>query len=403
MRVPILFWLAWQILKYTFLLIRWIVVSSFDCINRQGWWKSTAVALVCVIFGYLFVTAVRPDVSQTWRDNWRTMFENAPRIALVTPTPIPQPSLTLTNATPAFTNTPAASLVQPAVESASEPTAAQAGPTFVIPTLPPLITPTQTIPTFALPTLASMPDPAEALPKLAISALDPTPKGQSPVPASIPTLEEIPTLQPIPSPTPTPTEVPPTSTPTPIPTATSTSTPTPIQVPPTPTLSPIQIQASNIDVLQLEGMTHDLINTERTAHGIRPLDHIEAIRLIARSHSEDMATRNFFSHDNLEGLDPTDRGQRAGYDCRKNYGTYYTYGLAENIHQSWLFGSYQTRLGIGVNFDWTSLEELARNAVNGWMDSPGHRENILDSSYDRAGMGVAIADDGKVFFTQNFC
>ncbi len=162
-------------------------------------------------------------------------------------------------------------------------------------------------------------------------------------------------------------------------------------------------QASTIDILQLEALTHDLINAQRSANGFQPLDHIEKIRLIARSHSEDMALRNFFSHDNPEGLDPSDRGQRVGYDCRKDYGSYFTYGLAENIHQGWLFDSFQIVGGRITSYDWFTLEELARNAVNGWMTSPGHRQNILDASYDRAGMGVGIADDGKVFFTQNFC
>ena len=37
------------------------------------------------------------------------------------------------------------------------------------------------------------------------------------------------------------------------------------------------------------------------------------------------------------------------------------------------------------------------------MGNKKHRENILDASYDRAGTGVAIAKDGKVYFTQNFC
>ena len=157
--------------------------------------------------------------------------------------------------------------------------------------------------------------------------------------------------------------------------------------------------ASKIDVRQLEAVAHDLINAERTEYGIHPLDHIEKIRLIARAHSEDMASRGFFAHENLFGLDPTDRAQRAGYDCRKNYGSHYTYGLAENIYQGWLFGSYLN----GVPTGWFSLEEIAHIAVDGWMNSPGHRQNILDASYDRAGMGVAIAADGKVLLTQNFC
>ena len=185
------------------------------------------------------------------------------------------------------------------------------------------------------------------------------------------------------------------------PTVTPTATPTPTITPsPTPTPTPT---ASEIDIRELEDLTHDLLNLQRVMHGIAPLDHVEKIRLIARSHSEDMATKDYLLHVNLAGLDPTDRGNRAGYECRKDYGSYFTYGLAENIHQGWTFGSYQMVNGKMVNVDWLTLEEMAQSAVDGWMNSPGHRQNILDSSYDRAGMGVAIAEDGKVFFTHNFC
>ena len=116
-----------------------------------------------------------------------------------------------------------------------------------------------------------------------------------------------------------------------------------------------------------------------------------------------MAAKDYFSHTSLAGLSPTDRGNKAGYDCRKDYGSYYTYGLAENIHQGWLYDSYRTLNGRIVSYEWFTLEGLAQTAVTGWMGSKGHRENILKSSYDRAGLGVAIAEDGKVYFTQNFC
>ena len=213
------------------------------------------------------------------------------------------------------------------------------------------------------------------------------------------------TPTPIPSPTPAPTATPTptiTLTPTPTPvvtptlTATPTSTSTPI-VTPTPTAEP------EIDVRQLEDLTHELINVQRVMHGFDPLEHDEAIRLIARGHSEDMASRDYFSHDSPEGLGPTDRGQRAGYDCYRNFGSYFTFGLVENIHQGLLFEGYRTINGRTTPYNLYSLEEIAQNAVEGWMNSPGHRQNILDSSYDRAGMGIAIADDGKVFITQNFC
>ena len=162
------------------------------------------------------------------------------------------------------------------------------------------------------------------------------------------------------------------------------------------------IKKPDVDTLQLEIRTHELINEQRVKRGIRPLEHVEEIRLIARSHSEDMALQGYFSHDNLEGLDPTGRGERVGFHCRKDYGAYYSVGLAENIHQSWLSSSTTYKYGVPFH-EWNTQEEIAVSAVEGWMTSPGHRQNILKASYDRTGIGVAIAKDGKVYFTQNFC
>ena len=157
-----------------------------------------------------------------------------------------------------------------------------------------------------------------------------------------------------------------------------------------------------IDIEDLEALTHNLINAERTKQGLRALKHDRELTLIARNHSLDMAKNDYFSHDNLKGQDPTDRGKSAGYDCFKDYGSHYTFGLAENIYQGGLV-SLTTYIN-GVPFDdWFILEEIAAGAVESWMKSPWHRENILDSSYDGAGLGVAIADDGKVYFTQVFC
>lgn len=139
---------------------------------------------------------------------------------------------------------------------------------------------------------------------------------------------------------------------------------------------------------QIERFIHTLTNQYRHAAGIPPLEQVLAIDAIARSHSQDMLQRNYFSHDTPEGLDPTNRGNLAGYDCIKDYGSYYTEGLAENI--SWYSGT------------WYSAEFIAGEIVDGWMDSPGHRQNIMDPNYDRLGVGVAI-DSGNVYATQNFC
>ena len=146
-----------------------------------------------------------------------------------------------------------------------------------------------------------------------------------------------------------------------------------------------------------------MVNQQRAQHGLSRLGSDMALAAIARSHSADMARNNYFSHTNLSGQDSSDRGAAVGYDCRKDYGSYYTYGLAENIFWSTLYSRYQTRNGIIVSKDYYGLEELASLVVNGWMDSRGHRENILNGSYDVEGIGVAVNSDEQVYVTQNFC
>jgi len=115
-----------------------------------------------------------------------------------------------------------------------------------------------------------------------------------------------------------------------------------------------------------------------------------------------MAKNNYFSHVNLRGLDPTGRGSQVGYSCYKNYGSYYTTGIAENIFQNNLYDSVTYYNGV-PSYDWSSQEEIAQSTVNGWMNSPGHRQNILTSTYDSQGIGVAIAADDKVYITEDFC
>lgn len=46
---------------------------------------------------------------------------------------------------------------------------------------------------------------------------------------------------------------------------------------------------------------------------------------------------------------------------------------------------------------------MAKQIVDDWMDSSGHRENILDAHHTMMGLGVVITDDEQVYATQNFC
>ena len=145
--------------------------------------------------------------------------------------------------------------------------------------------------------------------------------------------------------------------------------------------------ATDLNASDIEHHIHLYTNEQRTYGGLHPLERIRAIDGIARGHSEDMVERRFFSHYNLEGLDQTARGEMAGYRCLK--ATHH--GMAENIFQHNEMGRYDTS------------EDAARDTVSWWMDSPGHRANIMDPAYDRIGVGVAMDDRGTVYATQNFC
>ena len=140
-------------------------------------------------------------------------------------------------------------------------------------------------------------------------------------------------------------------------------------------------------VSDLELNVHAGINAERAKNGGSPLKWEEQLAAVARAHSDDMTSRGYFSHDTPEGLGPSDRIDRSGYSCWKKS----HYGVAENI-------AIETTLG--------DLERTAAEAVRGWMNSPGHRINLLGREYDRTGIGASFGTwrgYEAVYLTQVFC
>lgn len=161
---------------------------------------------------------------------------------------------------------------------------------------------------------------------------------------------------------------------------------------------------------EIERWVIEFTNEERVSAGLQPLRHDAAISVIARSHSEDMARLNLMSHD-IGGMDPTDRAMAAGYNCRAyRVDGSYSYGLSENVAKhprvTWWEGwgrSYKP-----VDYD-RDAEEMARGLVQAWMNSTGHRVNILDKDSRRFGVGIAIQETPEygyvsetVYATQNF-
>lgn len=122
----------------------------------------------------------------------------------------------------------------------------------------------------------------------------------------------------------------------------------------------------------LETRQFELLNEDRVANGLAPLECDLRVTAVALEHSRDMAERGYFDHVNPDGESPWDRVERAGIDGWR--------GVGENIA-----AGYPT----------------PEDVQAGWMDSPGHRANILDDQYTHVGVGV-YDDNGTLYWTQVF-
>ncbi|TCC45928.1 CAP domain-containing protein [Kribbella capetownensis] len=112
-----------------------------------------------------------------------------------------------------------------------------------------------------------------------------------------------------------------------------------------------------------EAQVLSLTNNERAKAGCGPLRMNSALTKAAEAHASDMVDKHYFAHDSLDGRSPFDRMKAAGYSGG---------AMAENI-------------AVGYS--------SASAVVEGWMNSPGHRQNILNCTYKWLGVGY---DSGQV-------
>ncbi|MFE7515579.1 CAP domain-containing protein [Streptomyces sp. NPDC057540] len=115
----------------------------------------------------------------------------------------------------------------------------------------------------------------------------------------------------------------------------------------------------------------ELANAEREKAGCGPLRSERRLRAAAQAHADDMAARDYYEHRSPEGRDAGDRISGAGY-------AWSTWG--ENIHRG---------------------PKTPERAMADWMDSPGHRANILNCSFKDIGVGVTLAANGP-WWVQDF-
>ena len=150
---------------------------------------------------------------------------------------------------------------------------------------------------------------------------------------------------------PAPSPAPPVSSPTP--------DPTPPQPTPTPAPLPDFETATEQEVIRL-------MNVERVKYGVAAFSVDPLLTDLARAHSADMLANNYFSHTDNSGCSAQCRLQKAGYAYRS---------FGENLYME--SGRALTPL------------EVATRIVSAWMQSAGHRQNILNAQYTVSGVGIA--------------
>ncbi|TFJ91343.1 CAP domain-containing protein [Lentibacillus salicampi] len=130
-----------------------------------------------------------------------------------------------------------------------------------------------------------------------------------------------------------------------------------------------QDQSQSQQLSEFEQQVVELTNQERTAQGLDPLKVDTELSKVAREKSRDMAANNYFSHDSPTYGSP--------FDMMKQYGiSYQTAG--ENIARG---------------------QRTPEQVVNGWMNSEGHRENIMNPNFTH--IGVGYVEQGN-HWTQQF-
>lgn len=126
------------------------------------------------------------------------------------------------------------------------------------------------------------------------------------------------------------------------------------------------------DIKALEQEVVRLVNEERAKKGLQLLSHNWELSRVARYKSQDMIDKNYFAHNSPTYGSP--------FKMMESFGIRFS-AAAENI----AYG-----------------QRTPKEVMNSWMNSPGHRNNILSPSFQQIGIGAAKDSKGYLYWTQMF-
>ncbi len=129
-------------------------------------------------------------------------------------------------------------------------------------------------------------------------------------------------------------------------------------------------------IASIEHIAFDIVNQKRVENGLKSLVWSDQLEGVARGHSQNMADFDFFSHRGMDNKMVSDR--------------------ADDAH----LGKWRA-IGENIAFNRGFADPIAK-ALQLWLDSPSHRNNMMNDNWREAAIGVAIAADGSYYFTQVF-
>lgn len=121
------------------------------------------------------------------------------------------------------------------------------------------------------------------------------------------------------------------------------------------------LPSQSTNAAKIEAGVRQSINKVRQEKGLKSLQNNEKLAEVARNYSRQMAEKNFFSHTGADGSTVSQRVEAAGI-------IYWVVG--ENL------------------FKGTNITQPVKIAVEGWLESPGHRANIMRPWFTETGVGV---------------
>lgn len=117
----------------------------------------------------------------------------------------------------------------------------------------------------------------------------------------------------------------------------------------------------------------ELVNAERTSRGLNPLSYSKQLESQATQYACEMISYNFFAHENpVTGSTLRERAEQFQYDFQI---------IGENL---------------------AAGQPTPEEAMDDWMNSPGHRENILNREFTEIGIGIRTGGTYRTYWVQEF-